>query len=103
MENSKAEKLIEQLNSLPTGALSLGSFIHEDLKLTPKPPFVGPARQSCLSKFAEYIKLHQNNSNVRQLHSIYGRETFKKQDHITIKRSFYRVYFHHNYYGYNTI
>lgn len=49
--NMKMEKMFDRLNVLPIGALSLGSFIHEDLKLSPKPPFVGPAaRQSCLSK-----------------------------------------------------
>jgi len=35
---------------LPVGTLSLGSFIHDDLKLVPKAPFIGPVRQSCLSK-----------------------------------------------------
>lgn len=38
------------LSRLPVGALSLGSFIHDDLKLVPKAPFIGPVRQSCLSE-----------------------------------------------------
>lgn len=40
----------EILGHLPIGALSLGSFIHDDLKFVPKPPFIGPIRKTCLSE-----------------------------------------------------
>jgi len=42
--------LEQAIARLPVGTLSLGSFIHDDLKLVPKAPFIGPVRQSCLSK-----------------------------------------------------
>lgn len=41
------------LTQLPVGTLSLGSLIHDDLKLVPKAPFIGPVRQSCLSKLSD--------------------------------------------------
>lgn len=43
------------LTQLPVGALSLGSFIHDDLKLVPKAPFIGPVRLSCLSELSELL------------------------------------------------
>lgn len=52
---------------LPIGALSLGSFIHDDLKLSPKAPFIGPVRQSCLSeqyKCAKELFLFNNSHGV---------------------------------------
>lgn len=39
------------VRKLPIGAISLGSFVHEDLKLNPKAPFIGPVRKTCLSKY----------------------------------------------------
>ncbi|XP_030371892.1 ganglioside-induced differentiation-associated protein 1 [Scaptodrosophila lebanonensis] len=45
------------LGRLPVGALSLGSFIHDDLKLAPKPPFIGPVRKSCLSNNEKVLEL----------------------------------------------
>ncbi|XP_055911757.1 ganglioside-induced differentiation-associated protein 1 [Eupeodes corollae] len=36
------------LSKLPIGALSLGSFVHEDFRLNPKPPFIGHIRQACV-------------------------------------------------------
>ncbi|XP_004519073.1 ganglioside-induced differentiation-associated protein 1 [Ceratitis capitata] len=47
-EFKKMEFYENIISQLPVGALSLGSFIHEDLKLMPKPPFIGPIRKSCL-------------------------------------------------------
>ncbi|XP_017843249.1 ganglioside-induced differentiation-associated protein 1 isoform X1 [Drosophila busckii] len=45
------------LTRLPIGALSLGSFLHDDLKLTPKAPFIGPVRQSCLKNNDKVLEL----------------------------------------------
>nr|NP_001261437.1 Gdap1, isoform B [Drosophila melanogaster]AGB94132.1 Gdap1, isoform B [Drosophila melanogaster] len=42
---------------LPVGTLSLGSFIHDDLKLVPKAPFIGPVRQSCLKNNEKVLDL----------------------------------------------
>ncbi|XP_067643526.1 ganglioside-induced differentiation-associated protein 1 [Eurosta solidaginis] len=56
-EFKKIEFFESIINNLPVGALSLGSFIHEDLKLTPKPPFIGPIRKSCL----------KNNDKVHEI------------------------------------
>ncbi|EDV96309.1 GH16180 [Drosophila grimshawi] len=39
----------QAVTRLPIGALSLGSFIHDDIKLVPKAPFIGPVRQACLN------------------------------------------------------
>ncbi|KAH8402883.1 hypothetical protein KR222_009138 [Zaprionus bogoriensis] len=62
------------LTQLPIGALSLGSLIHDDLKLVPKAPFIGPVRQSCLKNNEKVLsilrstvdKLDINNSALRQ-------------------------------------
>ncbi|EDW69281.1 ganglioside-induced differentiation-associated protein 1 isoform X1 [Drosophila virilis] len=62
------------LSRLPVGALSLGSFIHDDLKLVPKAPFIGPVRQSCLKnndKVMELLRhsvdeLDSNNTALQQ-------------------------------------
>ncbi|XP_054731747.1 ganglioside-induced differentiation-associated protein 1 isoform X1 [Anastrepha obliqua] len=56
-EFKKMEFFESIISQLPVGALSLGSFIHEDLKLVPKPPFIGPIRKSCL----------KNNEKVYEL------------------------------------
>ncbi|KAI8129542.1 hypothetical protein FF38_04795 [Lucilia cuprina] len=48
LENEKMQLFEQILGHLPVGALSLGSFIHDDLKLVPKPPFIGPIRKTCL-------------------------------------------------------
>ncbi|XP_014100279.2 ganglioside-induced differentiation-associated protein 1 [Bactrocera oleae] len=68
-EFKKMEFYDSIINQLPIGALSLGSFIHDDLKLTPKPPFIGPIRKSCL----------KNNEKVYELlkRSIEDAETNK--------------------------
>ncbi|XP_039487538.1 ganglioside-induced differentiation-associated protein 1 isoform X1 [Drosophila santomea] len=42
---------------LPVGTLSLGSFMHDDLKLVPKAPFIGPVRQSCLKNNEKVLDL----------------------------------------------
>uniref|UniRef100_A0A1A9WBP5 GST N-terminal domain-containing protein n=1 Tax=Glossina brevipalpis TaxID=37001 RepID=A0A1A9WBP5_9MUSC len=58
LEFNKLQMICKMLAPLPIGALSLGSFIHEaDLKLMPKPPFVGPLRKACL----------RNNEKVMEL------------------------------------
>ncbi|KQS43617.1 ganglioside-induced differentiation-associated protein 1 isoform X2 [Drosophila erecta] len=50
--------LFEQaMARLPVGTLSLGSFIHDDLKLVPKAPFIGPVRQSCLKNNEKVLEL----------------------------------------------
>lgn len=53
----KGEKVVERIiffskliNRVPIGAISLGSFIHEEFNVKPKPPFIGPVRKSFLSK-----------------------------------------------------
>lgn len=51
------------LGNIPIGALSLGSFMHDDLKLVPKPPFVGPVRGSCLSKSNKFNEFHHISNN----------------------------------------
>lgn len=58
------------LNKLPVGALSLGSFIHEDLQLNPKPPFIGLIRKSCI----------ENNDKVYEIlkKSVSEASDFKK-------------------------
>ncbi|EDW18618.1 ganglioside-induced differentiation-associated protein 1 isoform X1 [Drosophila mojavensis] len=48
LEYDKMSTFERAFTRLPVGALSLGSFIHDDLKLSPKAPFIGPVRQSCL-------------------------------------------------------
>ncbi|KAM7356828.1 ganglioside induced differentiation associated protein 1 isoform 1-T2 [Cochliomyia hominivorax] len=48
LEQEKMQLYDKILGHLPIGALSLGSFIHDDLKLVPKPPFIGPIRKACL-------------------------------------------------------
>ncbi|KAH8349722.1 hypothetical protein KR084_004794 [Drosophila pseudotakahashii] len=61
--------LEQAIAKLPVGTLSLGSFIHDDLKLVPKAPFIGPVRQSCL----------KNNEKVLDLlrHSVVDQSTNK--------------------------
>ncbi|XP_037722938.1 ganglioside-induced differentiation-associated protein 1 isoform X3 [Drosophila subpulchrella] len=61
--------LEQAIARLPVGTLSLGSFIHDDLKLVPKAPFIGPVRQSCL----------KNNEKVLDLlrHSVDDQSTNK--------------------------
>ncbi|XP_017129472.1 ganglioside-induced differentiation-associated protein 1 isoform X1 [Drosophila elegans] len=50
--------ILEQaISRLPVGTLSLGSFIHDDLKLVPKAPFIGPVRQSCLKNNGKVLDL----------------------------------------------
>ncbi|XP_073840781.1 ganglioside induced differentiation associated protein 1 isoform X2 [Musca autumnalis] len=56
-EDEKIQLYDQILGRLPVGALSLGSFIHDDLKLVPKPPFIGPIRKTCL----------KNNEKVHDL------------------------------------
>lgn len=55
VEHEKMLLYDQILGHLPVGALSLGSFIHDDLKLVPKPPFIGPIRKTCLSKLINFI------------------------------------------------
>ncbi|XP_005180865.1 ganglioside-induced differentiation-associated protein 1 [Musca domestica] len=57
LEDEKMQVYDQILSRLPVGALSLGSFIHDDLKLVPKPPFIGPIRKTCL----------KNNERVHEL------------------------------------
>ena len=52
-ELSLIQSIESIIGNIPIGALSLGSFIHEDLKLSPKPPFIGPIRGSCLSEYSK--------------------------------------------------
>lgn len=47
----------QAMSRLPVGTLSLGSFIHDDLKLVPKAPFIGPVRQSCLKNNEKVLDL----------------------------------------------
>ncbi|KAL9906170.1 ganglioside induced differentiation associated protein 1 isoform 1-T2 [Glossina fuscipes fuscipes] len=60
LEFNKLQMFCNILAPLPIGALSLGSFIHDvDLKLVPKPPFVGPLRKVCLGnneKVVQFLK-----------------------------------------------
>ncbi|XP_037933514.1 ganglioside-induced differentiation-associated protein 1 [Teleopsis dalmanni] len=56
-EYEKLQRFDKLLAQVPVGALSLGSFIHEDLKLAPKPPFIGPVRKACI----------KNNEKVYEL------------------------------------
>ncbi|XP_016989796.1 ganglioside-induced differentiation-associated protein 1 isoform X2 [Drosophila rhopaloa] len=50
--------ILEQaMSRLPVGTLSLGSFIHDDLKLVPKAPFIGPVRQSCLKNNDKVLEM----------------------------------------------
>lgn len=55
------------LKRIPIGAISLGSFIHEDLNLNPKPPFIGPIRKTCLEtneKVNRILKTCANQNDV---------------------------------------
>lgn len=60
------------VSRLPVGALSLGSFIHDDLKLTPKAPFIGPIRQSCLSE------LHESSEVIPTKPSTHSQRTTRR-------------------------
>ncbi|XP_055847054.1 ganglioside-induced differentiation-associated protein 1 [Episyrphus balteatus] len=69
IEYTKSVSYEEILSKLPVGALSLGSFIHKDLKLNPKPPFTGAIRQSCIEnndKVYEMLKKSVNESSDYQ-------------------------------------
>lgn len=53
-DDSKTSARIEYFNKLlskvPIGAISMGSFIHPEFCGTTKSPFIGPAKQTFLSK-----------------------------------------------------
>ncbi|XP_075161534.1 ganglioside induced differentiation associated protein 1 [Haematobia irritans] len=68
IENEKIILYDQIFSNLPVGALSLGSFIHDDLKLVPKPPFIGPIRKTCL----------KNNEKV---HTLLKESIDKTEDH----------------------
>ncbi|XP_043650350.1 ganglioside-induced differentiation-associated protein 1 isoform X1 [Drosophila teissieri] len=79
---------------LPVGTLSLGSFMHDDLKLVPKAPFIGPVRQSCLKNNEKVLELlrhsvddqatnkatlqHKLDIQLRRLELASSREDFQK-------------------------
>ncbi|XP_017479844.1 PREDICTED: ganglioside-induced differentiation-associated protein 1 [Rhagoletis zephyria] len=67
----KKMEFFETITSrLPVGALSLGSFIHDDLKLAPKPPFIGPIRKSCLKnneKVYEILKRSIDDAETNKI------------------------------------
>ncbi|XP_034111016.1 ganglioside-induced differentiation-associated protein 1 isoform X1 [Drosophila albomicans] len=56
-EAGKVTIFERELARLPIGALSLGSFIHDDLKLVPKAPFIGPVRQALLKNNHKIVEL----------------------------------------------
>lgn len=51
------------INRLPVGAISFGSFIHEEFSVKPKPPFIGPVRKTFLRKCLFYIYVQYNIYN----------------------------------------
>ncbi|KAH8320213.1 hypothetical protein KR067_003586 [Drosophila pandora] len=82
------------VSRLPVGALSLGSFIHDDLKLTPKAPFIGPIRQSCLKNNEKVIEILRqsveeaaNKTALRQKLDI----QIRRRDLVTDRTEFQRV------------
>ncbi|KAH8351650.1 hypothetical protein KR059_010638 [Drosophila kikkawai] len=75
--------LYEQaVGRLPVGALSLGSFIHDDLKLVPKAPFIGPVRQSCLKNNEKVLDLLRRS--VKELAS--NKAALKNKLDIQVRR-----------------
>ncbi|KAH8269998.1 hypothetical protein KR018_001966 [Drosophila ironensis] len=80
---------------LPVGALSLGSFLHDDLKLTPKAPFIGPIRQSCLTHNDKVIdllrrSLEEVSTNKADLQHKLDLQT-RRRDLVTSRTDFQRV------------
>ncbi|XP_022231043.2 ganglioside-induced differentiation-associated protein 1 isoform X1 [Drosophila obscura] len=80
---------------VPVGALSLGSFIHDDLKLVPKAPFIGPVRQSCLKNNDKVLallrrsvdELESNKSALKQKLDI----QIRRKDLVSCRDDFQRV------------
>ncbi|XP_055378535.1 ganglioside-induced differentiation-associated protein 1 [Condylostylus longicornis] len=67
VQSEKLKVVKNLLKNLPIGALALGSFIHEDLQLNPKPPFIGPARKTCLNnneRVTSILKSSIDNENI---------------------------------------
>lgn len=68
-EIAKILSLHRAISRLPIGAISLGSFIHNDVVKRPKLPFIGPLRRgflegekeiaTILKKYAEENKLYR--------------------------------------------
>ncbi|KAH8278239.1 hypothetical protein KR044_006938 [Drosophila immigrans] len=58
-----------ELSRLPVGALSLGSFIHDDLQLVPKAPFIGPVRQSLLKNNNKVLELLRSSLSESDAHN----------------------------------
>ncbi|XP_034483353.1 ganglioside-induced differentiation-associated protein 1 isoform X1 [Drosophila innubila] len=80
---------------VPVGTLSLGSLIHDDLKLVPKAPFIGPVRQSCLKnndKVMELLRsslsdLNSQNVALKQKLEI----QMRRKDLVSTRSEFQRV------------
>lgn len=83
-------------NRIPIGAITLGSFIHDDLKLNSKPPFIGPFKRTFLEnneKVGQILKSsidRCNNQNYfeiltkkvelqnKRYETVYNRDEFQK-------------------------
>uniref|UniRef100_T1GGF0 GST N-terminal domain-containing protein n=1 Tax=Megaselia scalaris TaxID=36166 RepID=T1GGF0_MEGSC len=73
------------VRKLPIGAISLGSFVHEDLKLNPKAPFIGPVRKTCLKNNE---KIHDVLKNTIETQSSEEKTHQLKSTQIALKKKF---------------
>lgn len=54
LNNKETESILffsRLITRIPVGAVSMGSFVHEEFCVNPKPPFVGPVRKSFMRKY----------------------------------------------------
>ncbi|XP_023033459.1 ganglioside-induced differentiation-associated protein 1 isoform X1 [Drosophila willistoni] len=86
----------QALGRLPIGALSLGSFVHDDLKLVPKAPFIGPVRQSCLKNNDKVLDLLRRSLEELEPHNKSALEhkldiQLRRKDLVSSRDDFQRV------------
>lgn len=61
--SARTEYFNKLISKVPIGAISLGSFMHPEFCGTTKSPFLGPAKQTFLSKSNTYSKFKSISRN----------------------------------------